>query len=1045
MNQKSFLRCNYFYLHQNKLLISLMSTIIFLIISTMSVSAQNQPVKGIVTDDKTNSPLIGVSVQVEGSKTGTITDNNGNFSLEVPSRNSVVVFTYIGYNSQKVNTNGQTTLRVVLTEDTKNLDEIIVMGYGVQKKSLVTGSITGVKAADIENINISRAEEALQGRASGVQVVPVSGAPGAGMNIRIRGVSSNAGSNPIFIVDGIKTGDINYLDPQDIASMEVLKDAASCAIYGAEGGNGVIIITTKKGVPGKMIVNYDFQHSMTSAANLPKLMNTTQYAKYMTEKNTDGNSILTGPIDQNYNTDWLGALFENGYTTKHHLAISGGNDKSTYMMGLNYFKNDGIVVGNKDVFERYSTMFNSDHQIKKWLKVGQNLDYSHFTTKGINENGGEFGGTIGSALQLDPTTPVEYTDPSKINAFSKSEIAAHTAQVVRAPDGNPYGISQYVAGEITNPFVSLANTNGVTTNDKLFGNIYVDLTPFDGFKFTSRIGLELAMTNYHNWNVPYYYDATNQNTSGITHDNNDIYNKWTWENFATYNHKFGDHNLTLLAGMSAEDYTHKTINGTGSPMENPTDTYAQLEFSSHKSDVVTGYTREMKKESYFGRVSYDYRSKYLLEASLREDGAGLSQVPATGRWGTFPSASAGWVISNEDFFTKGVITQAKIRGSWGQNGSLNSVDENKLFQYNSVITGLVGGQPLTYTLSDGTVVNAYEPNVLSNDKLKWETSEQTDFGIDLRAFNDILTFTADYFVKTTKDFIFQGIPSYSSGNTAPQTNGGEIQNKGFEFELGLRDRMKDFNYAINMNISPLTNEVTKLEPVFGVRVGGASVGTGWPNVTMFEPGYSVYHFYGYKTHGIDPATGNPIFVTAAGKDAKAADVSDKDKQDLGSAIPKFTYGGSIQLAYKDFDLGVTLSGASGNKVALGWIRTDKLAANRPTYFYDGRWTKPGDIVSRPGANPDPKTYQSDQYIFDASYLRIQTIQLGFSIPQSILKSVLVHSARVYVSLDNFFTFTSYPGMDPQPTIKDNVSNNNGVDRGTYPRAKDIMLGASISF
>ena len=691
MNKKSSKRCKNLGLHQNKLFISLLSTVIFMLIGTLSVFAAN-PLKGTVTDEKSNLPLIGVSVLVEGTTNGTITDFNGNFTMEVPSSNSVIVLSYIGYISQKVNVDGQTFLKVALTEDTKNLDEVIVVGYGVQKKSLITGAISSIKAEDIANINISRAEEALQGRTAGVQVVPVSGAPGAGMNIRIRGVSSNSGSNPLYIVDGIKTGDINYLDPSDIASMEVLKDAASSAIYGSEGGNGVVIITTKKGVAGKIVISYDFQHAFTSAVNLPKLMNTSQYVQFMTEKNVNGTSILSAPIDQTYNTDWLGALFTGGYTTKHHIAFSGGNEKSTYIVGLNYFKNDGIVVGNKDVFERYSTMFNSDHQIKKWLKVGHNIDYSHFTTKGINENSGEFGGTIGSALQLDPTTPVEFTDPSKIPAQIKAEMAdpRYINLPVKAPNGNYYGISQYVAGEIINPFVSIANTNGVTTNDKLLGNIYMELTPFAGFKFTSRVGLELAMTNNHFWTVPFYYDATNLNTAGITHDNNDVYNKWTWENFATYNHKFGDHNLTLLGGMSAEDYTHKTINGTGSPMEHPLDNYAQLEFSSHTNDLVTGYTREIKKESYFGRVSYDYKGTYLLEGSLREDGAGTSQVPASGRWGTFPSASAGWVISNEDFFKRGVITQAKIRGSWGQNGSLNSLDDNNLFQYNSVITGING-------------------------------------------------------------------------------------------------------------------------------------------------------------------------------------------------------------------------------------------------------------------------------------------------------------------------------------------------------------------
>jgi len=334
---------------------------------------------------------------------------------------------------------------------------------------------------------------------------------------------------------------------------------------------------------------------------------------------------------------------------------------------------------------------------------------------------------------------------------------------------------------------------------------------------------------------------------------------------------------------------------------------------------------------------------------------------------------------------------------------------------------------------------------LSNDKLTWETSQQTDIGLDLKALNDKLTFTFDYFVKTTKDMIFTGIPSYSSGNFAPQSNGGEVQNKGFEFEVGYHNAVGDLHYSIDLNISPIKNKVMKLESLFGKRVGGASVGTGWSNATMFEPGYPIWHFFGFKTHGIDKATGDPIFVTASGNDTSALLIADKDRQDLGSAIPKFTYGGNIKLDYKGVDFSLTFAGAQGNKVLMGWIRTDKLASNRPDYFYDGRWTTPGVAASKPGANPNSNTYASDQYIFDGSFLRIQTIQLGYTLPSSLVRKAKIGSLRVYVSLDNFFTFTKYPGMDPQPTIKDNVPNNIGVDRGTYPMAKDVMVGASISF
>jgi TonB-linked SusC/RagA family outer membrane protein len=871
------------------------------------------------------------------------------------------------------------------------------------------------------------------------------------MNIRIRGYSSKSGSNPLFIVDGVKTDDINYLDPNDIATMEVLKDAASSAIYGAEGGNGVVIITTKKGQTGKIQVSYDIQHSFKSVGKLPKLMNRDQYTQFMNEKNAYNASIITDPVDQNYNTNWLDAIFENGHSTKHHLSVSGGNEKSKFLVGLSYFADDGIIVGKQDVFNRYSALFNSDHQITKWLKVGNSLDYSRFTTRGINENSGEFGGMVASALALDPSTPVEYNDPALIPTFIQGEINSNKNLIVTAPDGNYYGISQYVAGEIRNPLVTNALTDGVTTNDKLLGNVYIELTPFKGFTFTSRVGLDFSFKNFHNWDKPFYYDATNKNSSGVTHDNNDYYSKWMWENFATYTHQFGNHNITLLAGMSAEDYLHKTIYGTGSPMAISSDNMAQLSSSSHLSDVVTGTTKEIRKESFFGRASYDFKGKYLLQGSIRRDGAGLSQVPASGRWGVFPSGSVGWVISNEEFFPKTTLSYAKIRGSWGQNGSLNALDDNNLFLYNAVITGTYANsstatpQPLIYPLSDDTDAPVYEPNVLSNDKLTWETSEQMDIGFDLRALKDKLSFTFDYFVKTTKNLILQGIPSYSSGNFAPQTNGGEVQNKGFEFELGYQNAIGDFHYSVNFNISPLKNKVTKLEPLFGKRVAGSGIGVGWTTATMFEPNYPVWHFYGYKTHGIDPNTGDPIFVTASGNDTSALYIADKDKQDIGSAIPKYTYGGNIKLDYKGIDFTLSLAGAHGNKVLMGWVRTDKRPSNRVTDFYDGRWTTPGVAATRPCANTVPQTYASDQYVFDGSFLRIQTIQLGYTLPSSLLKMAKISSLRIYVSLDNFFTFTKYPGMDPQPTIANNTPSNFGIDRGTYPMAKDIMLGASINF
>jgi TonB-dependent starch-binding outer membrane protein SusC len=1010
---------------------------------------QQQKITGTVYDSSTGETMPGVNISVQGSTLGAITDANGKYIIEVPNASSILVFSFVGYVTGTAPIVGTSVVDIKLVPETKMLEEVVVVGYGIQKKSLVTGAISSVKSEDINKINISRPEEALQGRASGVQVVPQSGAPGAMMNVRIRGYSSNANSNPIYIVDGTKTGDINYLDPSDIAAIDVLKDAASAAIYGAEGGNGVVIITTKKGVSGATHITYDVQHSFKSVGKVPQLMNTKQYTEFMTDPNSTGATILpVGTIDQTINTNWLDAIFGKGSSTKHHLSFSGGTEKSNYLVALSYFKNEGVIVGDKDVFERYSIRFNSDHKIKKWLKIGNNLDYARFTTKGINENGGEFGGMIGSALQLDPTTPVEFTNGTP--AWITNELSAYNTangtnlSLLKAADGNDYGVSRYVAGEITNPLISRDLQTGVYTQDKLSGNVYAEITPIKGLTITTRLGLDFAMATNHFWNKTYYYDATNLNSTPIATGQWDQYYLWEWENFASYVRKFGDHNMTLLAGMSAEKYVHNNLYGRSVMLQDDPN-FAYVEFSQHKNDNVIGYPRQTEKVSYFARGSYDFKGKYLLQASIRRDGTGLSQVPANGRWGIFPSFSAGWVLSEESFFPETVLSHVKLRGSWGQNGSLAALDENNQYGYSTTITGTIGGQPIIYPLSNSTMALGAEPTRLYNGGLTWEKAEQIDLGIDLRAFADKLSFTVDYYKKTTKGLIFTGIPSYTSGNYAPRFNGGTVENKGLEFDLGYRNQIGNLKYAVNVNLSTLKNEVTALNPLLGTRQGGANVGTGWNNATLFEPGHSIYHFYGYKTNGIDAATGEPIFVTQFGNDTSYLYIQDKDKQDIGSPIPKLIFGGNINLEYKGLDFTLTFTGEQGNKVLVGWLRSDKNKSNRPMVFYNDRWRQAGDQASMPGANWSANTYYSDLLVFDASFLRIQTIQLGYSIPSARLNQAKINAFRVYVSLDNFFKFTKYPGMDPQPTVANNATNNFGIDRGTYPIARDVMIGASISF
>jgi TonB-linked outer membrane protein, SusC/RagA family len=994
---------------------------------------QQNKVTGTVVSAKDGQPLPGVSVQEKGTTNGAMTDVNGKFSIIVQGSSSVLVFSFIGYLSDEKEVGSQTVINVTLNEDIKQLDEVVVIGYGQQKKSLVTGAISSVKASDIKGASIQRAEQVLQGKTAGVQVIPNSGSPGAGMNIRVRGYSSNANANPIFVVDGVKTNDIGYLDPNDISSMEVLKDGASSAIYGSEGGNGVVMITTKSGQAGKSQVTYDFQYAFQSVGKLPKLMNVDQYAQYMSETTP----ALT--VDKTYNTDWLKEIFETGSLVKHHIQFSGGNDKSTYLMSISYLSNDGIIKGSQDKFKRYTIRLNGDHKMTSWLKVGNNLSYANTTRDAINENGGEFGGVIGSALQIDPSTPVEFTGaiPSSIQS-----IIDKNPTVLKAPDGKYYGISQYNFGEIVNPFVTMAITNGGVKQDNINGNVYAEITPLKGLTFTSRFGLDLFYQNNHFWNPVYYYTTERSNTATLVVDNNFKNFGWTWENFITYTKKFGEHNVTVLAGMSAEDIVQKTNNAQGGPMVVATPSFAELGYiASQATDQIGGNSPEFRKESFFGRLTYDYKNKYLLQGSIRRDGASSSYVPKDGRWGVFPSFSAGWVMSNEEFFPKTAVSYLKLRGSWGQNGSLSNLITNP-YGYLGAITGSNNGLIMQYPFSSGNVT-VLEPANTPNPNLTWETSQQTDIGIDLKTLNDKLTFSVDYYNKKTKDLIATPTYPYEVGNAAPPINAGDVENRGFEFDLGYNNNAGDFKYSINLNLSTLKNKVTYLDPQVG-RLIGSQVGTGW-NATSCVVGQPIWYFYGYKTAGIDPATGSPRFVKADGTVTNAAGVSANDMQNIGSAIPKVIYGGSINLAYKGIDLAINVSGMGGNKVMMGWIRKDRNRVNRPTYFYDGRWTTPGQAASKPGANADPLTWNSDQIVFNGSFLRIQQLQLGYTLPTSLIKQIKMNSLRVYVSLDNFFTFTSYPGMDPQASPQNNNPNSVGIDRGTYPIPRSIMFGASVSF
>lgn len=1010
-------------------LLSKMLFISLMLISSVAFSQNNLTITGNVADE-TGEPVPGVSVVVKGTTMGTITDFDGNYILDVPGDAEILQFSFVGMKLQEVAISSKTEINVVLEVETVGIEEVVAVGYGVQKKSVVTGSISSVKKEDLQNQSISRAEQALQGRTSGVQVLQNSGAPGAGMNIRIRGYGSNKSSEPIYIVNGTRVADLSGIDPNDIENMEVLKDAASAAIYGAEGANGVVLVTTKTGEAGKGRINYEFQYSLQKKARNLDVLDAADYKTYMTEAGTLPESALSDPYDIN----WQDEIFEVSPTKKHYLSFTGGSERGSFMMSGSYLDQDGVVVGDKDRYKRFTFMFNSDYKLNDWLKVGHNVTFSKTELKSVAENS-EYSSVITSALMLDPLTPVYYKNESEIPATVQTGIAAGNIYL-KNEDGNIYGVSQYVS-ETANPFVTRDATSPKNQNNMLFGNVFLEFTPLNGLVVTSRFGGRVYGARYHLYEPEYYYDASRNNPSSTVTESSTNVIYWQWENFATYTKTFGSHNLNFLAGMSSDESRLNYLYADGGPLTTDNDMYDDLAYlQADPSDNVNSSRTITRKVSYFGRVNYDYDSKYLFQFSLRRDGAGADILPAETRWGIFPALSGGWVFSRESFFPQqSVISFAKLRASWGQNGSLSNL---RGYEYMAALE-TSGAYPYMETDTGVTFGNATAPGNLSNNSLKWETSEQTDVGLELRGFNDRVSFSVDYYVKKTKDLLTTGTPPLIAGNDATTVNAGNVENSGFEFDLSYRNNIKEFNYNISANLSTLHNEVTYMNPN-APYLTGASVNL--ETATRFDIGNPIWYFYGYKTAGIDPETGNPLYINRDGETVTT--VTAEDKQYIGSGIPKIMYGMNIDLSYKGFDFKAFLSGASGHDVMLGMIRTDRLNFNKLQVFFDDRWTENNTDATMPAATTESNAWHSDLMIFKGDYLKVKQLQLGYTLPKSLVNPVHIANARFYFSVENAFTFTNYPGTDPEVGSSSNV-NSLGIDRGMYPFSRTFLFGANLTF
>lgn len=1008
--------------------------------------AQSLSVSGTVKDES-GSPMPGVTVVVKGTTNGTITDADGLFSIKVQDSKSSLTFSFVGMESQTIEIGGRSNINVTLKTTASDLSEVVVVGYGTQKKSDLTGSVVKVGDSDLKNRSTSDAAVALQGKAAGVQVLSNSGAPGKGADIRIRGMSSNSDKNgPLLIVDGLKVDNIQYLDPEMIASMEILKDAASAAIYGAQAGNGVVLITTKSGSKSKDgNVFYNGQFQLSSLSRELDVLNAEQYIAYGKEQGflTDERLASSGYVAGN-EVNWADLVFEPTWNSRHTIGFQGGNDKGSYFAAVNYVKNNGIFTGDKDVYKRLSIQLNGEYKIKPWLTVGNNTSIEKWDTKSVSQQN-DNGSALLAAITSDPLFgPIAETDADltqrQLNAIKKG-IA-----VIKNEDGKYYRLSP-ISGETqsANPFIQRDRLEGGNNGINVRGLAYLNFNPIKGLVYTSRLGYRINQNNAHQYETPFEANEFVRRTTYRISANANTSFYYQFENFINYNTTIAEkNNISAMAGMSWEENHTDNISVVSEGadiLKGYEPNYRYIDYLKTDAKVTaTNAPGNSRNLSYFGRLTYSYDNRYSIQANFRADAFDSSKLPANSRWGYFPSLSAGWTLSNESFIkdniSKDAISFLKLRGSWGRNGNIAVLNN---YPYSGVIAANSDWYQFTpgaSTLSYGSVPDPGKG--LPNPELVWEESEQIDLGIDARFINERLSLTVDWYNKETKGLLVGVKPVIETGVGTAVINAGNVLNTGFEFELGWKDKVGDFNYSVNANLATVKNELTYLDPrtdkIDGTTLQGSGIST------RCSEGEPLWYFYGYKFKEFD-AEGAATYVDVN----KDGEWNSNDMTNLGSGLPTLTYGITINLEYKGFDVLVFGTGASGNEILPQAYRTDRPYCNNYAYYYENSWTPSNTDAKFPAVKKwDTYAYSSDLTIFDGSYFKIKQIQLGYTLPSKISNKIHISNLRVFGSLDNFFTFTNYIGLDPE-TASANNDNRLGIDLGTYPTAKQVVFGVNISF
>lgn len=1048
----------------------LLSVLFLLSFTLAAVYAQNIQIKGTVVSGTDNEPLPGVNVVVKGNtSTGTITDFNSTFTLSAPA-DAILSISYIGFKSQEIAVKGHKDIKIVLQEDSETLDEVVVVGYGVQKKSVVTASIAKVSADDLASTAPVRMDNALKGLASGVTVTSSSGQPGAAAQIRVRGVGTirteNGAADPLYIVDGMPLeGGLDYLNPNDIASIEVLKDAASGAVYGARAANGVILVTTKTGKIGKTKVTYDFSYGWQSAWKKRDVLNASEYALMINEGAINAGIApkFSDPYSYGQGTNWQDEVFNNNAPMMNHqVSVSGASEKVNYLFSLGFYTQDGIVGGNFDRsnYERLTLRSNTQYTLfdeskeRNWLnslKVTSNLSYARIKSTNFDDNS-TWGTPLGSALALSPILNVYDETEEAIKAqFDKYGTTAEYTPVYDPRNGKLFSIPGEF-GEMSNPIAKLSLPGDKHWSHKFVANFSAELQLWDNLKFKTSYGADLSFWGYDSYRPLYYLRSGESSTQSSAYSRKEDGTVWQLENVLMYDKSIDKHSFSVLLGQSAKKSSGSYLYGSRNNITNYSRPYIDASTglaANADRDAAGAPSVDATLASIFARASYNYDERYMLQVTVRRDGS--SRFGPNNHYAVFPSFSLGWNLTNEKFMNKrpNWLTTTKIRLSWGKNGNENIGN----FKY-TVLTS--PGNNAIFGSSEN-VINGVKASGLANPDLKWEESEQLDFGLDFGFFNNALTFTADYYKKKTNGMLMEmNIPFYV-GEAKPIGNVGKMENSGIELEAAYKFRVSDWNFRVSANASYLKNKLIEYGNESGWENLDSFQGTG--DISRAENGKPFPFFYGYKTAGIFQNTdevkaykndkGELLQPTAVPGDVRFVDVDGNgiidanDRTDIGKGMPDWTFGFNLGVSWKNFDLNMMWQGTAGNDIYDATRRTDIATSNLPSWMLN-RWTGEGtsNRIPRFVQGDNVNWQSSDLYVYDGSYLRLKNIQLGYTLPAALTQKVFISSLRFYVAAENLFTFTKYHGFDPEIS---SGGTSLGIDYGVYPQARVWTIGASLSF